>query len=79
MSEKLTPKHLEVLLNLAMNKEPMNYQKFLPDLNPVLDLIDYHLINKIGKSYELSVLGRESFNKILQYASKYFEKKMNSN
>ncbi len=74
MSKKLTAKHLEVLVRLASSKEPINYQKFLPDLNPILDLVEYNLVNKMGESYELSSKGEDYFNKILQYASKHFEK-----
>lgn len=74
MSEKLTAKHLEILVRLATSKEPINYQKFLPDLIPVIDLMEYHLVNKTGEYYELSSKGEEYFNKILQYASKHFKK-----
>lgn len=74
MDNKLTPKHLEVLVRLASNSEPVNYQKFLPDLNPALDLIDCHLINKTGENYELSALGREYFKIIFKHAEKFFER-----
>jgi hypothetical protein len=77
MNEKLTPKHLEVLVRLAINEKPINYKEFLPDLNPVLDLIEYHFVNKVGKEYQISGKGKEYFNKILQYASKSFNSKMN--
>lgn len=64
MTNKLTPKHLEVLLRLGNSKELVKYTKFLPDLNPVLDLIEKHYVNKRGEFYELSSKGREYFNKI---------------
>jgi hypothetical protein len=77
MGNKLTPKHLEVLIKLAMNEEPINYKKFLPDLNPVIDLVEYRLVNKVGEDYQINEKGKKYFNKILQYASKSFEGKMN--
>lgn len=77
MKNKLTPNHLEVLIKLAINENPINYKEFLPDLNPVLDLIEYHFVNKIGEEYQISEKGKEYFSKILQYASKAFNSKMN--
>ncbi|HPD82165.1 MAG TPA: hypothetical protein PK357_03640 [Candidatus Pacearchaeota archaeon] len=74
MNEKLTPRHLEVLVRLANNSEPVDYQKFLPDLNPVSDLVDCHLVNKIDQSYELSSLGKEYFKVIFNHAEKFFER-----
>jgi hypothetical protein len=73
-SKKLTLKHLEVLATLAANEESISYKKFLPDLNPVLDLMEYNLVNKVGESYELSIKGKNYLNKILQSASRYLEK-----
>ncbi|MFA5839001.1 MAG: hypothetical protein WC849_03635 [Candidatus Paceibacterota bacterium] len=77
--KKLTPKHLEVLAKLATNQEPINYQEFLPDLNPVLDLAEYHLVNKLSGSYALSSKGKDYFNKILQSASRYLKKDISIN
>jgi hypothetical protein len=74
MSEKLTPNHLEVLSKLASEEEPIDYERFLPNLNPLLDLVENHLVRKKGQSYELSDLGKEYFNLILKYAEKYFER-----
>jgi predicted transcriptional regulator len=74
MDEKLTPRHLEVLAKLASNSEPVNYKKFLPDLNPVLELIDCSLVNKTGENYELSAIGREYFKIIFKHAERFFER-----
>ena len=72
MKNEFSPKHLEVLVKLAVSNEPIKYTKFLPDLNPILDLMHKHYVNKIGDSYELSFKGEKYFYKILAYASEQF-------
>ena len=87
MNKKLTPKHLEVLLKIALSDEPVKIttlidDRFASDLKDI-GLIDQDLSNgtmySVPCCYELSEKGRDYYNKILQDASEHFENNTNSN
>ncbi len=91
--KEFTSEDLEVLLKLWNAKEPISYVdlQIVPNSFKVtLNLLERGLVTKFEGSderyphqkvsfYELTNEGEKGLNKIFQYASKYFEKIMNSN
>jgi len=89
--EESTSKRLEVLLKLWNAKKPISYVD-LPQnsFNAVSNAVKSNLVKKFKESderyphqkvsfYQLTPEGEKYLNKVLQYASRCFEKIMNSN
>ena len=89
--KELTPEHLEFLLKLKVSEKPIAYVDLESHLLRVApDLAESNLVNKFKESderypnqkvsfYQLTPKGEKYINNVLQYASRYFEKIMDSN
>ena len=76
---KLTLRHLEVLIKLAINEKPIHHSQFNLYLSQIMDLIDAGLIKEKERYYQITEKGKTYFEKVLHNASNYLEKNMNSN
>lgn len=87
---KVESGHLEALGVLYMAKESVIYKRFVPDLNPILDLVEWKLAlndfkpdpdnpksDNVGH-YKLTNFGREYYEKVIKFASNKLNRILNS-
>ncbi len=66
---EITAGHLYAL-NILYRAKKVNYQRFVPDMNPILDLTEWGLSSKQQDNYQLTEFGREYFEGVIKFASR---------